>query len=154
MNNSNTYRIIAFSLAILMFSTSVGFAIDMHYCGDHLKSVNFFGKAKDCLELANPKAEKKCSHPHHQEEKTQNKAHSLDKKDCCNNKVIQFQADQDQELQIVDYSISQPLQQFVVALVFTFFNPSPIERKKPSFALYKPPLLLRDIPVLVQSFRL
>ena len=50
-STSITYRIIALTMAFLMFFTSVGFTVDMHYCQGKLKTFNFFGKAKSCHEV-------------------------------------------------------------------------------------------------------
>jgi hypothetical protein len=129
----------------------------MHFCGDQLKSVNFFGKAKTCLEKAPTGAKKNCTHPHHAQEAEADQQHqglSFDKQDCCESRTLRFQADQGQELQMVDYRVHPHLQQLVIAFVTVFFHQPTIDRKAPVFALYRPPLIPRDIPVLVQSFRL
>ena len=49
---SNTYQFTALMLAFLMFFTSTGFAINVHYCQGELKSFSFFGKSKTCNEMA------------------------------------------------------------------------------------------------------
>ena len=43
---SNTYRFIAIILAAVLFVTSVGITMDMHYCKGELKSISLFGKAQ------------------------------------------------------------------------------------------------------------
>ena len=149
----STYRLIALILAFLMFSTSVGFALDMHYCSGKLKSVNFFGKAKTCHEMTVEAPMKNC--PHHQKMVEQIQGCSIENKDCCENKTLRFQSDQDQQVQTFDFVVNKQLQQFITAYVVIFFNNNfSIESDTPSFAHYKPPLILRDIPVLIQSFLL
>ena len=145
---SRTYRFMALFLAALIFITSVGFTVDMHYCGGQLKSFSFIGKAKSCHE----KAMVQC--PHHKKMMAQSKDNTVDTKNCCNNKTLHFQADQDKQIQHYDFQLNQPLQHFVKSLVRVFFTNRVVEKETPAFAHYKPPLISRDIPVLIQSFLL
>ncbi len=80
---------------------------------------------------------------------------SIDKKDCCSNKTILIQSDQDQQIQTSEFVSNQHLKQFVVAYVAVFFTSEfNIEREVVAFAEYIPPLIPRDIPVLNQTFLL
>ncbi len=45
---STTYRVFAFMMAFWMSFMSFGVAVDMHFCGDELKSTSFFGEAEKC----------------------------------------------------------------------------------------------------------
>lgn len=84
-NRSKIYRCIAFFMAILLLFTSLGAAIDMHFCGGHLKSFSLYGKAKNCYELAG-EYEKSCSsHPAEDAKKT---TCSIGKKDCCQDQFV------------------------------------------------------------------
>ena len=148
---NKTYRIISLTLAFLMFTTSVGFAVDMHYCQGKLKSFSFTGKAKSCHDRVDAAQMTNC--PHHKKMMKQSKNCSIDKKDCCDNQVQRFQSDQDQVIQTFDLTNKQ-LHQFVIAYVAVFFNTNLFETDTPSFISYKPPLVLRDIYVLIQSFLL
>jgi len=149
---SNTYRLISLTLAFLVFTTSAGFSIDMHFCQDQLKSISLFGKAKTCHEKSEAAPMKNC--PHHKKMMTEKEGCTEDK-DCCDNKTLQFQSDQDQQVQSSDFLISKQLQKFVVAYVAVFFtNDLSIESDASSYAQYKPPLIPRDIPVLFESFLL
>ena len=144
---SNTYRFTALSLALLMFLTSMVFVVDVHYCSGHIKSLNFFGKAKACYELAS----KKC--PHHQNNSTQDHATESEKKNCCQNKSFQFEADQDQTTQSVSLILTPQVQQFLTAYVLTFFNTVPVfDTKQSLLAHYTPPLISRDFSVLFEAF--
>jgi len=149
----STYRLIALMMAFLMFFTSAGFTMDMHYCGGELKSVSFFGKAKTCHEMTgeNKTPMKDC--PHHKKMAAKKKGCSEDK-DCCSNKNVQLH-DQDQKVQTNDFVVSKQLKQFVIAYVAIFFiDDFDLQREATTFALYKPPLIPRDIPVLNQTFLL
>lgn len=150
----SAYRLIALMMAFLMFFTSAGIAMDMHYCGGELKSVSFFGKAKTCHDIAgeNETPMKDC--PHHKKMMAEKKACSEDK-DCCSNETLVLQSDQDQKVQTNNFVVSKQLKQFVVAYVVVFLaNDFDLQREVANFALYKPPLIQRDIPVLNQSFLL
>lgn len=149
-SNSSLYRVIALSLAFLMCFTSVGFAIDMHYCQGQLKSIGILGKAKNCHEMA--QAMKNCVH--HQKMVVQQEGCSKEDRDCCEHKTFYAQSDQDQHLSMTDFKISSSLQQFVVAYVSVFLSKPLWHTAIPDYKHYKPPLIPKDIPVLVQSFLL
>lgn len=149
---SSTYRFISLTLAFLVFTTSAGFSIDMHFCQHQLKSISFFGKAKTCHEKSQAAPMKNC--PHHSKVVTEKEGCTEDK-DCCNNKTLHFQSDQDQQVQTSDFLINKQFQKFAIAYVAVFFvNDSSIESDASTYAQYKPPLISRDIPVLFESFLL
>ena len=149
-----------------MFTSSVSFSIDMHYCLDELKSISFFGKAKSCHEKAaiTPK-NKGCKHHQkkkvttkacaaHQQKSQTSKPCAMDEKNCCENKTLHFQADFDEQVQPLSF-INTELQQFVAAFVTTFVvNDCSIESETTSFIDYQSPLIARDIHVLIESFLL
>ncbi len=150
----STYRLFALMMAFLMFFSSAGFTMDMHYCGGELKSVSFFGKAKTCQDMAgeNETHMKDCLH--HEKMKTEKKGCSEDK-GCCSNKTVQLQSDQDQKVQTNDFVVNKQLKQFVIAYVALFFaDDFDLQREATTFTHYKPPLIQRDIPVLNQTFLL
>lgn len=153
-SNSPFYRITALSLALLMLCTSVGLAVNMHYCGGQLKTINLFGKAQTCHQAKKVKAPMyDC--PMHRQLQSEEQGCMLDNSDCCQNKSLHIQLHQDQNIQIEGSTISKPLQQFITAYVQSFFCFG-IEPAYKSILLteYRPPSIPRDIPVLVQSFLL
>ena len=139
-------------MAFLMFTTSVGFAVDIHYCQGQLKSISFLGKAKSCHEMSDATQMKNC--PQHKKMLEQNKNCSLDNKDCCGNKTFHFQSDQDKVVQTYDFAVNKQLQQFVAVYVLVFFSNNLVETDTSPFNSYKPPLVFEDILVLIQSFLL
>lgn len=150
---SRTYRLFALTMAFLMFFTSVGLSVDMHYCQGKLKTFNFFGKAKSCHDMG--EGMKNC--PSHAKMKKANESDgsTINKKDCCSNKIFHFQSDQDQPSQVDNAIVlSSQLPYFVIAFVEIFINSSVVETDKPSFALYKSPLIPRDIYVLLETYLL
>ncbi len=144
------YRFFAISMAVLMFITSVGFVLDMHYCQGQLKSVNFIGKAQNCHEMA--ASMKAC--PHHQQLTEQTNACSMEQKGCCENRLTHVQSQQDQELVSSTFGFNNQLQQFAIAYLVAFLSEDLITRLVPAFTHYKPPLIPRNIPVLFESFLL
>ena len=146
------YRITALFMAALMFLTSVGFTVDMHYCQGNIKSFSFFGKAKNCYELANLptpcQAHKKTKPP------PTNGGIYIDKKECCHNKSVYFHADLNQRTQSADFVLSQSFQPFFAAFVYVFLPNKFVETNMTSFAFYTPPPIPRDISVLLQTFLL
>ena len=147
----STYRLVALIMAFLMFFSSAGFAMDMHFCQGKLKSISFFGKARTCHDMAEGTM-KNC--PRHKKMMAEKKSCSEDN-NCCSNKTIHFQSDQDQQYQVGNGVVISPqLQYFVIAFVEAFINSSIVETDKPSFAHYKPPLKPRDIYVLLETYLL
>lgn len=156
MRTNKSYRIAAFLLAVLMFSTSVGFAVDMHYCGDQLKSFNLFGKAKTCMEKAGNAKNQSCTKLRMQQhaEHGEQSGDQIEKSDCCHDKTVQVQSNQQLEVPSVEMSIHPPLQQFILAYLVVFLIQLDARKNNPAAESYRPPLIPRDILVLIQSFLL
>ena len=55
------YQFFAIFMAMILFLSSVGVALDTHVCQDKLKSISFLGEAKNCYELAGYSV-KSCEH--------------------------------------------------------------------------------------------
>ncbi len=147
---SKTYRFISLSLAGLMLVTSVGYAIDMHFCQGNLKSYSFFGKAKNCHE--GEKVNVTCLH--HQKISSNSEEARLLKKDCCSNKTLHFQLQQNQINQNSDVLISQPIQSFVLPGRIPLWQAINPDQVRSAFEHYKPPSITREIIVLIQSYLL
>lgn len=147
---TKTYRVIAISLALLMFCTSIGFAVDMHFCKGDFKSFSFLDKAPSCHELS-----AKVTCPHHQ--KMMEEAcleGNKDNRNCCKNKTVHIEADQDLQIQSSDLlSLHYQATLVFVQTKILYQNLSLSQISFP-FQHYKPPLLFRDVPVLMQSFLL
>jgi len=140
-------------MAVLVLMTSVGISVDMHYCGGELKTVNFFGKAKSCH---NEAAGIIC--PHHAKQNLVNgeKGNSVKKKNCCENKLQQFQADQALAFVDADFVENEPVldSNFMIAFVDVFLKKSVSPQLlSPNFH-YQPPIILRDTYALFEVFLL
>ena len=55
-------RSLAIFMALLMFLTSAGLAIDVHYCQGELKSFSFYSKAQNCHALSLDDIKPSCHH--------------------------------------------------------------------------------------------
>ena len=148
---NNTYRIFALTMALVMFTSSVNLAMDMHFCQGKLKSVSFIGKAETCHDMASSKMPN-CTQ--HQEMAGEPEGCSISKKECCSNKSVHIQSDVDELETSSELVVSQQLQNFIVAYVEVFLKNNYIERTSSNFQYYHSPIVVKDIPVLNQSFLL
>ena len=119
-------------MAFLIFLTSAGFSIDMHFCGQDLKSFSLTGKAKNCFELA-----KSGTCAMHKKMTTVKVACEMSKKDCCHNKTLYLKADLTPDIPTNDFLISPQLQDFVIAYVTVFFENRPSDLIVPNYLHYK-----------------
>ena len=153
MQTKLTYRVFALVMAALMFTSTVGFSVDMHICQDKLKSFNIFGTAKSCYDLAGGVQVKKCTK--HNVQSSSEDTTSFDRKNCCQNKIQLFQSEENQQLQSQTIKLSNPIKQFITAFSFVYlFNFSVIDTQSYGWLNYTPPLITRDFSALFQSFLL
>ena len=148
---NTTYRLIALFMALLIFATSSSIAIDIHYCSGKIKSFDFWGKAKSCHNMA-IKNRKNCAHlPSMNTELGANCDESP--KNCCENKSISLKSDHNQQVQPAELAFNDQrkssLSAFHAIYLTDFDN---IYFNVIVHQHYKPPLISRDIPVLIQSF--
>lgn len=148
MTHYTPHRIIAITLALLMFISSTGLSMDVHYCQDQLKGISLLGKAKSCHEAqASQSCHKKNKSCHHSAEATQ-----TEKDNCCHNESLVVDK--------IDLGVSntqittfQDIQfDFVAAFVAVYVLNYSVEVDFQSYQHYKPPLPDRDIQVLFQRF--
>ena len=141
-------------MAFLVFTSSISFAIDIHYCGGQVKSINLFGEAEKCHEM---QQESKTTSNHECcKKKNEERSHCIiksEKKDCCHNE--QFVFEQDDDLKLADKStvnleeISPVLVYVLVSQLFFDFD-----TKASFYSYYDPPVLSQDILVQQQVFRI
>lgn len=148
-------------LLLLTFSiTLVGYSIEFHYCGNEITDISFLG-ASNCVcktdasgcKSENHKSDTVC----HKAENSENIScckpnathgtNGFQKEDCCKTEQVNVAVDDMTE------SLKVTKEQMVVLI--SLFNPyifSETEAASTDFENYLPPLLYRDIPVMVQSF--
>lgn len=113
---------------VVLFST-MSFTVNMHYCGETLMDSAIYQKAKTCgMEMENPFSNN-CS---------------ITKKDCCSNEVLVVDGQDDLQLQVDKISFEQ--QVFIASFIYTYINLfEGLENKASSFEEYKPPLVVKQI---------
>ena len=82
----NPYRIFSLLLATLIFGTRVGFALNIHYCGNTIAEISL---------AYNPQ---NCGMENEEESQTEHKT-SFSKKSCCEDEVFLFQNQEPQKHQ-------------------------------------------------------
>lgn len=145
-----TYRLFALIMALLMLSTSVGLAVDMHFCGGKLVSISFFGEADNCMKPST--GETGCRT--HYEIDLPDSQLQISKKACCEDRFFQIKAEQNQNTEHSDWRIQRLGLSSAVAL-HTFFIPFLTSAQNlPDNINYQPPPRCRLLYVFSQSFLL
>ena len=145
-SNHWTYRSFAMILALMIFTSSTGLSIDMHFCQGHLRSLSFIGDAKSCVEKANSDLACKPLAT-----SNQRKCCPIG---CCQDKLIELDLAADQYYVIdaileVQQEICQLFTQ--VEKIDESFS---FEKHLKSPVQYKPPKIIERIYGLVESYRL
>lgn len=133
--------ILSFALGLLVLISSTSFTINMHLCMGHVQAVSLIEPATPCamelMAMDMAKEKRSCS--------------SVTKKGCCEEKSIlfdgteyQYKASEHFTLSAIDFvTLSNP-----VELIIDHSSSAITSH----FVLYKPPLIDRDVTVMVQSF--
>ncbi|MEM1135420.1 MAG: hypothetical protein AAGI07_06230 [Bacteroidota bacterium] len=125
-------RFLHIALAFNLMVATIGVTIDKHFCGELLQKVSLLGKTGTCCDMEAEMPE-----------------------DCCHNETEALQLDDDFQKPHFAFSFQSiaihPIV-FIPKPSFNFFQTILLE--KDHFLIYKPPLLFRNIPVLIQSFLL
>jgi len=157
-----TYKIIALTLAFLMFFTSFGFSLDIHYCQNEIQSYSVIGKAKSCDKLADHNCDHASQKCHKATSDDQNLSYDHSKisdkecdKECCQNRSFHVENLDEDSLSSINSSFDLNQMQFVLAYVYSLYNVSVFKGNAVSnFSTYSPPLIEKDIQLLFQSFLL
>ena len=150
---SFTYRLSALFLSVLMLFSTIGFSMDIHYCGGEIENFAFYGKADECkmmkkssvndLPACHQKTEKKCH------KNSSKKGYS--KKSCCDNHSYTLQSIENSktsntlELASVDLT-------FVTVFILSNFILFEEETNSDECFYYTPPLISQDVTILHQVF--
>ncbi len=136
----------AIFLAFQILLSSLSFNMGFHYCGGKMVNASLFGKAAGC-EHAQRQGTKPC--PLHK-----TPGNGISQKGCCQDATI-FVQGQGHPTNSLDASLElKPHPVFAAAFVAAFIQPLFSQAAfVPKFQFYSPPLIERDMPVLLQSFR-
>lgn len=134
-------KILSIFLTFAVLFSTTSFTADMHYCCDKLVDVAVFGKATPCDQIIQKPENpiKKCS--------------IGDTDDCCSNKS--FIQKGDDNLKKVSVELNAENFVFLHTFFYTYINRfEGLESKVVPFSLYDPPLIQKDILVLLETFLL
>lgn len=137
-------RVFHISLALLLLISSSGLVLSQHFCRGELKSTALFVEASSCHSKA---VRKHC--PHHPPAQKE----SEPKKGCCDTTTDFLQLDGEQLATDCSIpSLEAPLMLAVLRVVSDVFILETTNSKITHYLNYKPPLLVRDLPVSLQTF--
>ncbi|RLD20784.1 MAG: hypothetical protein DRI69_05595 [Bacteroidetes bacterium] len=142
------HRVTSLVLAVVMLSASTGFTVDIHYCSDKIQSFSIFGEADSCAGML---TELTCEESNHDSDNRERHC-TLEKKKCCEDRMLYVQPLED--LNVSVYSLSTDLSDQSATIIDTrdwSFNILVVKVSTSDFE-YRPPLLLRTTPVVLQSF--
>ena len=120
---------------VVLFSTT-SFTIDMHYCGDTLVDTAIFHKVKTCgMEMQQPSS----------------KGCSITKKNCCSDKQMIVDGQDQLQLQVDKISFEQ--QVFIASFVYTYRNLfEGFDKETTLFQEYKPPLVAKQLYKIDETY--
>lgn len=130
------HKIMAFTMAIVVLTSTMSFTIDMHYCGDTLVNTAIFKKAKTCgMKMA----------------KTTSSECSFIKKSCCSDKQIIVEGQDELKVSLDPLNIDQVL--FISTFVYSYiqlFETSNTDHEV--FLGYPPPLIVKQLYKLDETY--
>ncbi|WP_456459132.1 HYC_CC_PP family protein [Reichenbachiella sp.] len=135
-------KILSISLALIMLTTNMGFAVATHYCGGlAVESKVVLGH--ETLDCGMANMDKDCKTPPLE-------GMHLSKKPCCENKYQSIDTEDDFKPTIIQSTVNV---EFVAAFIVTFLHlPISSTNEESQYANYSPPLIDQDISVLHQVF--
>lgn len=138
-------RILLLTLTLLVLVTSTGLSVGLHFCAGDIRDLSFLGEAAECPMEAQKETLPACHKP----------AADSSEENCCDDHQLVIErhdvATDTETLQLTklpDFKFIAIVQAVFLQLYF------PEVTLKPAYALYTSPPVVRDIPVLVQSFLL
>ena len=130
------YKIMSLAMAFVVLFSTMSFTVNMHYCGDTLVETAIFHKAKGCgMEMEKPSTE----------------GCSITKKNCCDDKQLAIEGQDELQLQVDNITSEQHL--FIASVVYTYINfLEGLENNVSSYEEYKPPLVIRRIYKIDETY--
>jgi hypothetical protein len=133
------HQIVSVTMALLVLFSTLSFKVDMHYCGDRLVDYSLFETAEGCgmmessLEISEENSDMQME------------------MGCCTDIEIVMEGQDDLKITVDQVSFEQQI--FVSTFFYTYINLfEGVDKNTNSFKDYSPPPLIRDIPILDQTF--
>jgi len=130
-------RISSIVMALIVLFSTMSFSVDMHYCGEHLVDFSVFENVETCLMKAEmSKSSSECE---------------IIEMDCCTDVEVVQEGQDDLKTSFDRLTFEQQI------FVATFFNSyinlyEGLEENITPFEGHPPPLLVKDIQVLYDTF--
>ena len=130
------HKVFAFTMAILLFASTLSWTVGKHYCMGRLMNVSLFEHAEDCGMDMGEMSET---------------AFSDENKSCCNDELVVIEGQDDLKLSFEVISIDK--QQFLAAysLSYIYLLEGFVEQPVSQYH-YTPPLLVKDIQLLDEVY--
>jgi len=135
------------ALSLWMLLSTSGLILNKHFCRNELQKFSLFVEAEDCH-----RADSSDLCPLHHTASHDNPDHEKEN-DCCENQTDLFKLDEVKTSETWNVYDGAKLKLLAIALVsIKYYLPSSISF--PSFLHYKPPPLVCNLPVRLQTFLL
>ncbi len=129
-------------MALIVLFSSFSFTVNQHICGGEIANTTFFIDADNCGMDMNV-----C------ENNSSEKQTSFDKEPCCKDVSTVIQGN-DNNQQAQQFKLDFPFLEFVSTFVYTTIVRFQDSIEIFSYAMYKPPLVYKNIQTLFQVFRI
>lgn len=136
-------------LAATMIFATVGLSMDMHFCNGQLKNVNLLGDAQNCHDAV--KTTSHCAKMQMDSQLESCTQPGVKSDNCCDNKTISVELEEDFVQSSIN-SVSFEQSAIILAYALTLLDVQSNALEIIPYQNYKPPLLDREIPLLLQSF--
>ena len=140
-------RVLNIILATVVLFSSTGFIVSNHYCQNELKGTSLFIPVEGCDDMP---VKTSCS-----SDKNSCSNHTGDDGNCCDNERTYYKLDQDQQVQTFELNnlLKNPVLLSVIFVALNIDFPT-VDKQTRHFLTYKPPIVSKDIPLLLQTFLL
>ncbi len=136
-----TFKITSLLLAFMVLFSTLSFSVNKHYCGNLLFNQSFFNHSQDCG------MEKMDLNDNH------NPFFASMQNNNCHNIQLLIKGQNVEQKALVLGNLD--IQKIAIILNFNILDFESLYQQQPTFYKnYTPPLLVENIPVLVQTFRI
>ncbi|WP_391592760.1 hypothetical protein [Winogradskyella sp.] len=129
-------KVMSLTMVFVVLFSTMSFTVNMHYCGGVLVETAIFQKAKGCgMEMEKPSTE----------------GCSITKKNCCEDKQLAIKGQDELQLKVDKITFEQHV--FIASFVYTYVNLfEGLENKRYSYEKYEPPLVIRRIYKIDETY--
>ncbi len=130
------HRVLSFLMALVVLFSTMSFTVNMHYCGDTLVETAIFKKGDGCgMEM----------------EKSSIEGCSIIKKNCCDDKQVVVEGQDELKITIDHVSFDQLV--FITSFIYSYNYLFQGEGKNViSYERYRPPLVVKQIYKIDESY--